>query len=267
MATSSSLTIAGEVVGVYRYELCELDFYLFDEGDRLIEGDDGHGDWEEDEEAGGYEVGFATTVLAARGNLDKRGITHERLSQLESLLGQPGLLAPYYWHESLRAYAPWMGVGEWLACRQANWAKGSFPGEYLDLDRLCQDVASASGLEASDVIRATRLLYYRFLLERADRRDEVRLDTQEVLATDGETRSAFEAPGLEDEVGQFLRAFQRWADDRPPAQMLEKRVPSAPLVERLLHKLGRDQAPAELRRLIEADPDPQVRSLLVHSAR
>jgi hypothetical protein len=252
---------------VYRYELCELDFHLFDEGDRLIEGADGAGDWDDEDETTGYEVGWATTVLAARGNLEKRGVTHERLSQLESLLGQPGLLEPYYWHERLRAYAPWMGVGEWLACRHGNWGRGSFPGEYLDLDRLCQDVAGVSGLEVAEVLRGTRLMYYRFLLERADRREEVRLDTQEVLATAGETRSAFEAGGVDEELGTFLRAFQRWADDRPPARMLEKRVPSAPLVARLLDKLGNEQAPAALLQLIEADPDPQVRGLLVHSAR
>jgi hypothetical protein len=270
MATSSSLTIAGEVVGIYRYELCELDFYLFDEGDRVIEAseDDSDDDWESDDPDTGFEVGYVTTVLAARGNLEKRGLTHERLGQLESLLGQRGRLEPYFWHDQLRAYGPWMGLGEWLSCRHGNWARGSFPGEVLDLDRLCQDVATMSGLDVGDVLRGMRLFYYRFLLERSDRREEVRLDTQEVLATDGERRTAFEAPSLEAEIGDFLKAVQLWADRTPttPA-MLEKKVPAAPLVARLLDKLGHEQAPADLLKLIEADPDPQVRGLLVHSAR
>jgi hypothetical protein len=264
------LTIAGDVAGIYRYELCELDFYLFDEGDRLLEVDaeDAEADdWDEDADAG-FEVGYATTVLAARGNLEKRGVSHERLGQLESLLSQPGRLERYYWHDRLRAYGPWMGLGEWLSCRHGNWSRGSFPGEVLDLDRLCQDVAAVSGLEVGEVLRGMRLFYYRFLLERADRREEVRLDTQEVLATDGERRTAFEAPAIEAEIGAFLRAVQVWADRTPSAPtMLEKKVPAAPLVARLLDKLGHEQAPKELLKLIEADPDPQVRGLLVHSAR
>lgn len=269
MATSSSLTLAGEVVGIYRYELCELDFYLFDEGDRVIESseDEPEDDWDDDADTG-FEVGYVTTVLAARGNLDKRGVSHERLGQLESLLSQPGRLEPYYWHEQLRAYGPWMGLGEWLSCRHGNWARGSFPGEVLDLDRLCQDIASVSGLDVSEVLRGMRLFYYRFLLERSDRREEVRLDTQDVLAVDGERRTAFEAPPLDGEIGVFLKAVQQWADRTPAAPgVLEKKVPAAPLVARLLDKLGHEQAPADLLKLIEADPDPQVRGLLVHSAR
>ena len=80
--------------------------------------------------------------------------------------------------------------------------------------------------------------------------------------------SALGASAIEGEVGAFLRAVQQWADRTPDAgQMLEKKVPAAPVVARLLDKLGHEQAPAALLTLIERDPDPQVRGLLVHSAR
>jgi hypothetical protein len=258
------LNIAGETVGVYDYELCELDFYLFDQGDRLCEADDGSSeetDWE-DEDGGGCELGFVTTVAAARGNLDLRGASHERLSQLETLLSRPGTLDAYFWTPELRRYAPWTGPGEWFACQKPRCSRGSFPGELLDLDRFCADVAAIARVDAADVQRGCRLFYYRFLLERADRREEIRLDTQEVLAASSETRSEFEAPPLDAELGDFVRAIQTWVDARPTATWVEKKVPGAPVIARLLTKLGGEQAPQELIRLIQADPDPQVRALV-----
>jgi hypothetical protein len=259
MATRSTLNIAGETVGSYAYELCELDFYLFAEGDRLLDEEAGGSeDWDDDEAVGGCELGFGTTVAAARGNLDLRGATHERLAQLETLLSRPGTLDAYFWTADLARYAPWTGLGEWFACRQPRCSRGSFPGEYLDLDRFCQDVATASGLDAADVQRGCRLFYYRFVLERADRREDVRLDTLEVLAASSETRSEFAAPPLDAELGAFVRAVHQWVDARPPAELVERRIPAAPLVERLLAKLGE---PQELLKVIQADPDPAVRKL------
>lgn len=259
MATRSTLNIANELVGTYDYELCELDFYLFDEGDRLY--DEGDEDWDADE-AEGCELGYATTVAAARGNLDRRGASHERLAQLETLLSRPGTLDGYFWTAELARYAPFTGVGEWFACKKPRCSRGSFPGEYLDLDRLCQDVAAAAGQDAADLQRGCRLFYYRFLLERADRREEVRLDTQDVLAAGSDKRSDFDAPPLEAELGAFVKAFQAWVDGRSAAAgHAERRVPAAPLVERLLAKLGGADAPGELHRLIAADPDPTVRKL------
>lgn len=273
MLNRSMLAIAGETVGVYRYELCELDFYLFDEGDRLMEAaTDEEGspeleNWEDEDFPDAGEIGFVTTVLAARGNLDCRGITHERLAQLETLLSRPGTLDHYFWHGQLRVYAPWTGLGEWFACLHGKWSRGSFPGEHLDLDRFCQDVAAVSGLDSTDVLRGNRLLYYRFLLERADRRDEVRLDTREVLGASGDSRSDFRAPSLDAEIGAYLRAIHTWVDARPGTNaVVEKRVPGAPLVSRLLTKLGRNSLPAELESLIGVDPDPQVRELLKKAA-
>ncbi|MDB5097487.1 MAG: hypothetical protein JWM80_1908 [Cyanobacteria bacterium RYN_339] len=261
MATRSTLNIAGEPVGVYDYELCELDFYLFAEGDRLLdEAAEGGEDWDDDDGEAGCELGFGTTVVAARGNLDRRGATHERLGQLESLLSRPGTLDAYFWTADLARYAPWTGPSEWFACRKPRCSRGSFPGEYLDLDRFSQDVAAATQLDAADVQRGCRLFYYRFLLERADRREDVRLDTLEVLAASSETRSEFAAPPLEDELGAFVRAVHQWVDGRPQTQLVERRVPSAPLVERLLAKLG-DGAPKELVKVIQADPDPEIRKL------
>jgi hypothetical protein len=262
MATRSTLNIAGETVGTYDYELCDLDFYLFAEGDRLLdEGAEGGDDWDEDD-GGGCELGYGTTVAAARGNLDRRGASHERLGQLESLLSRPGTLDAYFWTAELARYAPWTGVGEWFACKKPRCSRGSFPGEYLDLDRFCQDVGAASGLDPADVQRGCRLFYYRFLLERADRREEVRLDTQEVLAASSETRSEFAAPPLEAELGAFVKAVHQWVDARAGSGgFVERRVPAAPLVERLLAKLGGPDAPQELHKVIGADPDPAVRML------
>src|SRR4051794_33503270 len=107
MATRSTLNIAGETVGSYDYELCELDYYLFAEGDRLLdEAAGGSEDWDDDEAEGGCELGFGTNVAAARGNLDLRGATHERLGQLETLLSRPGTLDAYFWTADLARYAP-----------------------------------------------------------------------------------------------------------------------------------------------------------------